>query len=246
MNESNSHKLSMLILGICLIVSAALISRGYVESKSVDLNNFAAFTGKASRAVESDQAKWSIVLTRSASTTEEATKLIEQDHEALRKLVSDAKVSDAKYSFHPITSQNYVDYGNDDYYGRSGPSSYQNMIRASQIVVIESGEVADLGALAEHAPSKLSSSGSQLQTDRIEFMYSKLNELEKELDLEALKTARKTAEELLGNQLGNMRSMEQPLLSVQPENSVDYYYSKDTSSIKKNFSVVVKMTFRIK
>lgn len=241
-SASGNRLLPAFIFGFSIVLAAALISYGYIQSKKASEFSTATFSGKAERVVESDIAKWSLVLTRYASTTEEAAKLVEQDHEHLRTLVASAGMTDVDYSFHAIQTRDDSYY--DDYYSNA---PRQVRMQASQVVVIETKQVESMGKLTENPQKNLQGTGIQLRTDRIEYLYSGIDELEKELRKEALKNAHDEARTLLGGQLGDIRSLGRSSLVVTPENaSTAYYTSPDTTSIKKKVVVTLEATFRLK
>lgn len=248
--DQNRSPLSALILGVCLIVCSMFIANGYKASKPTDQYSQAAFSGHADQTVTSDKVKWSITLTRVASSSEEALSLIEKDHDTLKKLFADHGITDADYSFHPATSQNYnYDYGY-DYEGYPTTTPKTPKYYADQIVVIESSKVDEMGALSEQAYQyQFNASKKEFAfTSRgIEFIYSKLDDSKKELTKKAIADAHDSASQLLGDQLGSLRSMALPTFSVQPENSPDYYYQNqaDTSSIKKKVSVSVTVNYNL-
>ncbi len=237
--------LSALILGLCLVISAGFIANGYKASKPTDPNSKASFNGTAKQTIESDHAKWSLIITHSAASSEEAMKLVEQDHDALKKLVSDAKVDQADYSFHPatVTTYNYDSY--DGGYQTTPPKALTYY--ASEIVVVDSSKVEELGALAADTMSLQVKNGLQVRTTTIEFTSSKLEDTKKELVKKAIDDAHASAKELLGDQLGSLRNMELPQFSVQPEGSPDYYYQNnpDTSSIKKTITATISVSYNL-
>lgn len=246
MNQSNASAvlnrtviLTVAILSIALVASVGFAAWGLVESKQPTDVASATFIGKAERQIESDTAKWTVTLGRTASSTEQATQLLEADRKKFEEAVTKAGVSDAVYSYQSLRVQAaYHDGYSEDYYE---PAS------AYQTVTIESKLPGALGGFNQHASADLRSAGLNLSGERIEFSYSKMTELEQELTKTAAENARTQAESMLGNQLGKLRSLDRPQLAVRSANSADNYYAQnDITSIKKQVTVTIVASYRIK
>lgn len=244
MNQSNTTVLNRTVILTAAILSVALVASvgfaawGFVESKKPTDSSSATFVGKAERSIESDTAKWTGTLTRTASTTEEALRLLEADREAFQEAVTKAGVTDAIYSFQAVRSQG-------PYYDRY--ENYSEPASASQTVVIESKQAGALGQFNQTASAGWRATGRTVSGERIEFSYSKMNELEQTLTREAAENARRQAEAMLGHQLGKLKGLERPQLAVRSANSSDDYYARnDTSSFKKVVIVTLVASYRIK
>jgi len=229
------------VVGIALVISAGLIARGYAKSKDVSYPYTVVLTGQADRVIESDTAKWSVRLTRSAAAnaTSTAAAMLKQDGEALRAYVKAAGIDDADFSFQPVKTSS------GGYY--EGDQSYTTY--ADQIVVIQSKKVQELGSLAEHATDALIEKGITLYTDRTEFFADQtIRDVEKELAQKAVQDAREQAASFVGKQLGKMRALTDVRYTVAPEYAMQdaYSYSQDTSSIKKKVTAYAMVTFDLK
>ncbi|MCC6563648.1 SIMPL domain-containing protein [Candidatus Uhrbacteria bacterium] len=245
MNQSNASVvlnrtviLTVSILSLALVASVGFAAWGFVESKKPTDQASATFTGKAERQIESDTAKWTVTLSRTASSTEEALKSLESDRESLKKLVAKFGVTDAIYSFQTVRTQG-------PYHDRY--ENYDEPASAFQSVTVESKMAGALGEVNQRAGSELRMPGFSLSGERIEFSYSKMTELEQELTKTAAENARKQAESMLGNQLGKLRSLDRPQLAVRSANSADSYYAQnDITSFKKTVVVTIVASYRIK
>lgn len=230
--------LTVTILSLALVTSIGFAAWGFIESKKpADLAS-ATFVGKAERSIESDTAKWTGVITRTASTTEEAIRLLNTDRQALEEEVRKSGVTDAIYSYQAIRAQGPYRDRYDGYYEQAS---------ASQIVVIESKQAGSLGQFNQQGPSALRLNGFMVSSDRIEFSFSKMTELEQTLTREAAENAKEQAETMLGSQLGKLKGLDRPQLTVRSANSSDDYYARnDTTSLKKTVFVTLVATYRIK
>ncbi len=247
MNQSNVSVvlnrtviLTVTILSFALVASVGFAAWGFVESKKPTDLASATFSGKAERQIESDTAKWTVTLKRNASSTEEAVQLFEADRKKFEQAVAKAGVSDAIYSYQPLRTQGPYREGYDGEY-------YYEPAYASQAVTIESKLPGALGQFNQSAAADLRSIGLIVSGERIEFSYSKVTDLEQELTKIAAENARKQAESMLGNQLGKLRSLDRPQLTVRSANSADSYYAQnDITSFKKQVMVTVVASYRIK
>lgn len=222
--------LSALLLGIALVVSAYLIQSGYVKSKDLSSVNMATLTGTADQVVTSDKVKWSVQLSRSSTgTTERLTNQLEADQAAVRDALKKAGVTDADISVQPMSIQPAYD---------SYSSGY-----ASQVLVIESKMVEEVGGIADSIGNDFAKRGATATTNSIEFYYSGTNDLQKTLTKKALEDARSQAKDLFGDQVKRVSSVASSQLIITPENasisSYNYGYgtSSETSSIKKRITV---------
>lgn len=243
MNETHSQTSTVgrwvfgaaMIIGFCVVLSAHLIAQGYVTSKEQSNLNVAALNGIAERIIEADQAKWSLYMTRSSATSSnEVTRLLQEDEQAIREYLKEGGILEAEISVHPMDIE---------------PSSYTSY--GHQTIVVESKQVEKLGALATEAETVFIKAGRSISTNNIEFYYSDLTTLQKELTKLAIQDARAQGKDLFGEQFDRIQSIGTSVLQVTPENasggSYDYgYRSSDTSSIKKKALVTVGVTFLLK
>lgn len=237
---------SAIVIGASLTASAGIKAYGDLEVKQAENTASADFVGTASREIESDHAKWSITLSHTASSTSEASAALEKDREILRKAIVDAGIADAEYSYQSVNVQEGYSYDYDEYYdrpGRSYPAS------ASQIIVIETDSAAALGEFAQRAPGELSKDGMRVFPRGLEFSFTKLEDLQRDLQQEAAKDAEAQARGLLGSRLGKLRSLGRPVVSVRASGSANNgYYDNylDTVSLKKKVMVTVNASYRLK
>lgn len=243
MNESSTGSstvgrwvvVAALILGVCGVLSAHFIAQGYVKSKEQSVASNATITGSAEKIVSADKVKWSIQLSRTSSTSsEQIANLLRQDEQRLREALKKANILEAEISVHPIALH---------------PSSYDSY--GSQVIVIESKQVNEVGGLAAEIGPDFLKQGSTLATNGLDFFYSDLSNLQKTLTKEALADARRQADDLLGDQVKQIQTVGSSQMRVTPEQvsprEYDYGYgSTDTSSIKKKVTVTVVVDFRLK
>jgi hypothetical protein len=219
------------VLGLSLVISASFIQRGYVLSKDLSNQNLGSVTGIAEKVVDSDKAKWSIQLSRPGNgKIEDTAKNMKEDEKALRALLAQAGITDAVVSIQPATIS-------------PGEGSY-----SSQVIVVETSKVAELSALTQFATTELSKRNASLSSNSIEYYYSGMTQLQKELTKLALEDAKSQAKETLGLSDPRVQSVGYSLPVITPENASMYnnYGNTDTSSIKKKVTMNVSVSFFLK
>lgn len=230
--------LSALLLGVALVVSAYLIQSGYVKSKDQSNLNMATLTGTADEVVTSDRVKWSVQLSRSSTgTTDKLTSQLEADQTAVREALKKAGVTDADISVQPMSIQPAYDSYSTGY--------------ASQVLVIESKMVEEVGGVADTIGSDLAKRGATATTNSIEFYYSGTNDVQKTLTKKALDDARSQGKDLFGDQIKRVSSVGSAQVIITPEHasvsSYNYGYgtSSETSSVKKRITVNLSVSFEL-
>ncbi len=217
------------VLGVSLMISACFIQRGYVTSKDLSNQNIGSVTGLAEKSVESDKAKWSVQISRpTIGKVEETVKNIQEDEKRLRSLLTQAGIKDAIVSVQPANIQ-------------STEGAYSN-----QVIVIETANVMALSTLSERAITEFNKDNAYLSTNSIEYYYSGLTELQKQLTKQAVEDARSQAKDVFGLVEPRIQSIGYPQLSVTPENASMYYGNADTSSIKKKVTMSTSVSFFLK
>ena len=155
----------------------------------------------------------------------------------MRDALKKAGVTDADISVQPMSIQPAYD---------SYSSGY-----ASQVLVIESKMVEEVGGIADSIGNDFAKRGATATTNSIEFYYSGTNDLQKTLTKKALEDARSQAKDLFGDQVKRVSSVASSQLIITPENasisSYNYGYgtSSETSSIKKRITVNLSVSFEL-
>lgn len=217
-----------LVIGVSFIVSACFVQRGYVASKDVG-QDMASLTGVADKVVKSDKAKWSLQISRPGDGKVETTfKNIQEDEKNLRGLLTNTGIKDPVISVQPASIS-------------PGEGSY-----SSQIIVVETDKVDALSAVAQLAPVELAKHNATVSTNSLEYYYSGMSQLQKELSKQALQDAKSQAKEVLGLSTPHISTLAYSLPVITPENSSYMYGNADTASIMKRISMNVSVTFYLK
>ena len=246
MEPSNkSLTIAASILGIALILSVALGAHAF--SKAKRLGNTMAVTGSAEKLVDSDTVKWSVSLARTVSPSEQLTvgRLLNADRVVFMNLIKTIGLDESSVSIQPMNI-----FPNMEYNSQTGQSVLVGYT-ASQMLVIESSKVNEVGTLAQNASATLGEKSVNASTQSIEYYYGKLTDVKLELLTEATKNARARAEAIIsggGGHLGQVRSADTGVFQITAVNSADLsdYGTYDTSAMKKKVTAVVHVTFGLK
>lgn len=121
--------------------------------------------------------------------------------------------------------------------------------RLTQTVTVHSADISLLDRLSRES-TDLIQQNVGFQSAPPEYYYTKIDDLKIEMLGEAAKDAKQRAVKLAestGNNVGALRSAQQGVFQITPENStsVSDYGENDSSSIKKSIKAVVTMQFSI-
>jgi hypothetical protein len=230
-----------LILGLCMVASAGLVSQTLLKIKQMD-NNLLVSAGSARMAVVSDSVKWSSNFSRSVlrSDLKIGYVQIKEDEDKVTKFLKDNGVKDEEINIAPVfTSEIWKSDSN-------APKEYT----LSQTVEVRSADVQKIKNLAKNI-SGLVNEGVFFNINSVEYYYTKLPEVRISLLPEAINDAKMRAEKIAeasGKKVISIQSVNMGIVQVLAPNSVDVsdYGSYDTASIEKDIMITVKPTFIIR
>lgn len=141
-------------------------------------------------------------------------------------------------------------YVNTDYYYPQNGAPVQTGYTINRSVVVRSGELEKLTALANDT-GPLSGSGYAVASGGVELTYSKLDEMRVKLLTSAIKDATERANAIAsesGRTVGALRNATGGVVQVLAADGVDIsdYGSYDTSSLNKEVMVTVRASFELK
>lgn len=233
------------VIGLSLLLSVALGAAAFAKSKT--LGNTMMVTGSSEKVVDSDTVKWSIWLSATGAPSERASvgRALNADRASFMKLLGTIGIDEASVSIQPMSINPDYTYNNQT--GASTLTGYT----ASQVLVVESSKVDEVGKLAESAAGTLAEQGVNMSTNSLEYYYNKLADVKLELLTAATENARDRAEAIItggGGHLGAVRSADTGVFQVTGVNSADLsdYGTYDTSSPKKKVTAVVHISFGLK
>jgi len=212
-------------------------------------------TGSADRIVESDSAKWTLSLVRSAEKDglKEGNTLLQQDTKKLLEFLKNKGVEEKSIERLPIDTQSICFNQNDSNYDRNGNricaggGSYSMSVR----VIINTEKAKEIADTSTQATEYALSQGITLSNSNVEYFYNKLADLRVDLLGEATKNAQLRAEKIVSNTgrtLGTLQSASMGVFQVTSKQSVDFsdYGSYDTSTYEKKVTAIVRTAFSIR
>ena len=227
------------IFSIFIFLSAIILGLFFYNSRKVQ--NTVRVTGYATKRFESDVVKWTIVINRPAGMNEMKTgyQLIKQDIETLINELKKNGINDNEITLQPVSSQQQ--------YNRDGQVSGYTI---RQTLYIISNNLNTIEKLARN-PDFIYNKGIVLESSYMEYNYSKISNLKKELLSEATKDAKSRALEIgksSGLKLGKMTSARQGVFQITEPNSTEVsdYGVYSTATKTKDITVTITASFVIK
>ena len=232
-----------LALGASLILSAAIASLSIYKARSVD--STLSVTGSARTSVVSDQAKWTMSISRQVpvSNLRYGYDQLSSDLSKVNEFFAAHKIAPADLVVSPVSLDEVYDY-------RPGSENREKEYNLRQTITLSSKDVTGIAAIAKDA-SSLARGGVIFQTQGLEYTYSKLPELRVSLLSDAIKDAKARAAKLAepsGQKVGVLKSASLGVVQVMAPNSVDVsdYGQYDTSNVNKEVMVTVRASFAVR
>lgn len=238
--DTRAQAFPALVLGLCLIVAAAVGSYAFYRVHTLD--NTLTVTGSATQEATADTARWTVSLSRSAyeESVPAAQAKMSADQDAVRTFFAKGGVAADKITMSPT----YVDreYSAD----QNAPLRYS--VRSD--VTVEQADPAVVEKLS-HDISTLSSCGIIVSAQMPQYYISNLPELRIALIGKAVTDAKARAEEIAkatGKHVGPLQSSSGGVVQVLSPNSIDVsdYGNYDTSTIDKKVMVTARATFYLR
>jgi hypothetical protein len=229
-----------LLAGLALLALAFLVGSVVIAGGIRDRgrNDTLAVTGSAKAHITSDYAVWDLSVTAQDTEAGPAAKRVDAWSRRVRSFLLAHDIQASELIEYPIeTNTVNDDKGNIKAYQES--KSFE--VRSSRIDAVQS--VAD-------ASSDLLLQGVPLSADNVAYSYTKLAALRPQLLKDAVADARKRADALAkatGSHLGHVRSIDVGVFQITAPNSTDVsdYGNYDTSTVRKDVTAVVNLTFAL-
>lgn len=226
------------ILGISMVLASLVFGLFFFESRKPQqtIN----VVGIASKQYESDTVKWSLTLTE-ITGLEDLAEGRRRLYTSLQELLGFLNERGVKSEQINIIPPNVYER-----YGSNGVEGY----RLEQELYVISKEVDTIDDLALNVIPLLDQ-GINIYRTQLEYFYSNLDELKKNMVAEAAENAQERALEMLkgtGMSLGKLRTLRQGVFQITQPHSTEVSSSgiHDTSTKKKQISVTAHATFAIK
>jgi hypothetical protein len=226
------------LLGVGIVLASLVFGLFFFESRRPQQT--ITVVGTASKQYEADTVKWSLSLTERTGLDDLAggrRRLYDSLQEMLHFL-RESGVDDSEVTIIPPSVY--------EFYGSSGIEGY----RLEQQVYVISQDVDTIDNLALEVLPQLDTD-LDVYNSRLEYFYSNLDELKKDMVGEATQNARERALEMLKGSdmsLGKLRTLRQGVFQItQPHSTeVSSMGIHDTSTKSKQISVTAHATFEIK
>lgn len=229
---------SVVIFSVAMIIAASVLGAFFYLSRQGQ--HTISVTGSASQNFICDTVKWTVTMRESVGRDELALgyRLLEEKTQKLLREFTSNGVSPDEITIKPINA--YKDYGQQGFQGYN----------LEQTVYLISTEIDKVEGWALH-PVKLVDQGITIENSTLEYFYSKLDDLKKDLLANATANAEERALNMLANtdlQLGKVLSMRSGVFQITEPLSTMVSSSGiyDTSTREKQISVTAHVTYAIK
>jgi hypothetical protein len=231
--------LTAIILGAALVTSAAVFGSFFYRSRAQD--NTIRVVGAATKRFESDIVKWRISVGRNTGLGDASAGYADtrKAFDGLMAELKGAGVSEKEISVQPINRNPvYDNNGNHTGYG------------FAQSVYVISSDLATIEKLALN-PDQMFQKGVALQSSSLEYYFSKLPDIKKELLAEATRDAKQRAVEIAknsGSGIGSMRSARAGIFQITEPYSTEVsdYGIYSTATRQKDVTVTVTTEFTVR
>jgi hypothetical protein len=226
------------LLALAVFFGAVSISRGIRDRSGGDV---VTVTGSAKQRIVSDYVIWDVSVGAQADTIPAAAAQEGTWGKAVQSFLSAEGVDASELTVQPISTQTLT---------ASETSNKVTGYEVDQNFEVRSSRVSQITAVAQ-ASSQLVGRGVPISSQPIQYIYTKLPALRPTLLAAAVRDAQHRGAVLLGaagEKLGKLRGVDVGVFQVTSPNStsVDDYGEYDTSTLDKDVTAVVNVTFALK
>ncbi len=236
--QSNSYTAAFLIMGISIVLAALVFGFFFYQTRSS--RDYVQVLGAATQGFESDIVKWNLTLQESTDLHNviDGYRNIQLKRKKLIDILVNKGISNDDININPISSYNRWD--------REGEISGYTL---NQSLFIISTEVDAIETLALN-PDELLDQEIFFQTSSLEYFYSKIDDMKKDLLELATRNARERADMILkesNHKAGKMIWSQAGVFQIiEPYSTeVESYGMYNTASRKKEIKVTVHANFLI-
>jgi len=247
MSDKPNHQFAgLLALSIALVLSA-LIAAGAIRQVKRAADTITV-TGSAKQPIRSDYVIWRGSVASQQPTLQEAYLEVTRFTDRVRSYLMSNQVPDSTVIFRPLETRAIPETGD---FGRRGPSATGRIVAYNlrRSFEIRSSQVDRITGLAGQA-SELIEEGIVLESSPLEYFYTRLADLRTEMLAQAAADALRRAQSIatsVGSKIGPVRSARMGVFQITARNSTDVsdYGIYDTSSLEKDITAVVSVTFAV-
>jgi uncharacterized protein len=223
------------LLAIAFVIGSFAIGHGIRDKNR---NDVISVTGSAKKRIQSDYIVWDISVASQQPSAPAAAKELAGWTTKIRSFLGDAGVRDEELSVEPISTETLSRRGR------------VVGFRLSRSFELRSPRVRDVTDVADRS-SQLLAQGIPLRADPPQYVYTRLPTLRPQLLAEATRDAQARARVIVdatGSHLGKLRRVSVGVFQITSPNSteVEDYGVYDTSTLEKDVTAVVNVTFALK
>ena len=223
------------LLAIAFVIGSIFIGHGIRDKNR---NDVISVTGSAKKRIVSDYVVWDLAVTSEQASADAAAHELARWTTKIRSFLTTEGVKDGELSVQPISTETV---------SRRGRVTSFRLTRSFEV---RSPRVRDVTDVADRS-SQLLGEGIPLQADAPNYVYTKLPTLRPELLAQATRDARSRAHVIVdatGSHLGKLRRVSVGVFQITSPNSteVEDYGVYDTSTLDKDVTAVVNVTFALK
>lgn len=228
-----------LILSVCIIIAFAVFGAFFYQTRAQ--TDTITVVGSASKEFTSDLIKWHIQISRMLDVANpiESYRQIKRDAQLLIELLMSNGIEEKEITLQPIAK--------DTIYGAMGGVQGYQLVQRGYIL---SANISKVESLALN-PDALFEKGLLLDYSNLEYFYSKLSDLKRELLAQATSDARGRAEEIAkgsGATIDKIVSARAGVFQITEPYSTEVsdYGVYSIATKEKDITVTVRATFSIK
>jgi hypothetical protein len=231
----NSNKFS---LSIAIVIASIILGIFFFISREKD--NSVKVVGYAIEAFESDIIRWSFNISETTNQFELKTgyKKLNDKINNFKKIINTVDLDSLELLYKPIRIN--------DIYDRNGITSDKKL---TQDIILTSNSIEKIELLSTN-PEVFIDKNILFEYSNIDYYYTKLDEIKKELLGKAIVNAKERASEILtaaGNNVGDLTTARSGVFQITEPLSTEVagYGMHSTSTKKKNIKVTVSAEFEI-
>lgn len=242
-DRRSQHLYGLATLALGLLLGLVAISRSLKDIRRG--NEEVAVTGSARRPIRSDFAVWRLVVSVQSGSLSGASQELTRYADRVRQFLKAEGIADSQVVTRPVEAMGVPEVTPE---GRETGRIIAS--RVSQTFEVRSADVDGVTRTSQRVGA-LIAEGIPVAPQSPEYLYTKLAEIRTALLEEATKDARQRAEAIVtstGAAIGAVREARMGVFQITPRFSTEVsdYGINDVTSIDKDVTAVVRVTFTIK
>ena len=230
-------------LAVALVLSSIVLGWSLVRSKA-NTEQTITVTGSARKRIKSDLVIWRASVTYQGTQLSEAYNSLKTNVPLIRQYLIQKGVPENQIVVSSITTQTLK--GKNEQGEETGQITGYSL---TQTFEVRSNDVEKITKISREA-TELIDRGILIESQAPEYQYTKLGDLKIEILGEAAKDAKVRAAQIAtstGSSIGDVRAARMGVMQITPadSNEVSDYGMNDTSSLEKDVTAVVNVSFAV-